>query len=110
MSDSLRDVEDRILSALDDIHDQLYPNAVKAAEAYGVNVRTLQRHVKGGASQFTRPATNRALNLAQEQVLFEYIERLDKIDMSPKPGMLRSSANYILQLADPGTERRVGLN
>ena len=108
MSVSNLEQEARIESALDDYYDEIYPSCKKAAEAYGVKVRTLQRRVQGTGSRWTRPATNRTLNLAQEQVLLDYIARLDAIGMSPKPRMLTSSANQILKLAAPSVLRRVG--
>ncbi len=106
MSRSRQNEEEAIEHALEDIQNGRHPNAAKAAVAYGLKSRTLQRRVSGGLSLFNRPATNRALDPAQEQVLSEYIQRLDSIGKSPTNGMLRSSANQILRRS--GQERVVG--
>ncbi len=89
--------ETAILIALEDLRDGRYPNATQAALANGANPRTVQRRVNGMPSLYERPVNGRALDPAQEQVLFEYIDRLDTIGMSPTNRMLRSSANTILQ-------------
>ena len=57
--------------------------------------------------RFSKPVMNRVLNLVQEQVLVEYIQRLVTIGQSPRPGMLKSNANYILQLACRGSNSGV---
>ena len=100
--------EERIECALQDFYDGDYASIAKAAQAYGVKARTVQRRVQGTGSRYSRPVNNRALNLAQEQVLFDYIARLDLIGMHAKPGMLRVSANAILKLAHPAETRKVG--
>ena len=110
MSQTPENHEETISSALDDLYEGIYLDATKTANAYDIKPRTLQRRVQGKNSYYTRSATRRALNLAQEQVLFEYIERLNQIGMSTTSEMLRSSANYILQLDDLVTNRRVSLN
>ena len=110
MSQTSEDREDAILSALDDFYEEKYLDVAKTVAAYDVKARTLQRRVQRKNSRYTRPATIRALNLAQEQMLFEYIARLDAIGMSFIPKMLRSSANYILNLHDFTTQRSVKHN
>ncbi len=101
--------EEALQAAIDDFREGLYPTAVAAAADHGVKVRTLQRRLQGYGSLYTRSINSKTLNPAQEQALFEYIYRLDRIGMSPTPKMLRSSANYILRCHDQA-DRQVGPN
>lgn len=59
-------------------------------------------------SRYTRPAINRALGLAQEQMLFDYIARLDFICISAKARILHPFANANLKFAHPDETRKVG--
>lgn len=88
--------EEAISMALEALGQDIYASVAAAAKAFGVKPRTLQRRIQEKGSLYTQSATNKALNPAQEQALFEYIQCLDKIGMSPTPHMLRSSANFIL--------------
>ena len=110
MSQTPKNREETILSALDDLNDEVYLDVTKIVNAYDVKPRTLQRRVQRKNSYYTRSITNRALNLAQKQMLFEYIERLNRVGMSSTSEMLRSSANYILRLDDLVANRCVELN
>ena len=91
------ELEEAIGNALNDIADGNYVTVAQTAREYAIPERTLQRRVQGRGSYYTRPPTHQRLDAAQEQSLFEYIERLDHIGMSPTPRMIQSSANTILR-------------
>ena len=110
MSQSTEDREEAIQSALEDIREGIYSNAAKAAVAFGISVRLLQRRVQRSESRFDRSVINRALNETQEETLFQYIERLDRIEMSLIARMIRSSVNYLLKLNDARENRRIDFN
>jgi len=92
--------EKTLQAAIDDFRESLYSIVVVVVADHGVKVRTLQRRLQGYESLYTRSVNSKTLNSAQEQALFEYIYRLNRIDMSSIPKMLRSSANYILRCHD----------
>ena len=100
MSQSTEDREEAIQSALKDICERIYPNAAKAAVAFGIPVRLLQKRVRESGSRFDRSAINKAFNEAQEETLSQYIKRLDRIEMLSIAGMIQSSVNYLLKLND----------
>ena len=107
MANNSEHLEHQIESAINDFRDDLYSSIAQAVEAYNVKARTLQKRVKEQDSLHTRSATNRTLNSVQEAILFEYIARLNVIDMSSKSRMLTIFANRILQLIELRTSRRV---
>lgn len=88
--------QNRISDAINALHDGDYSNPTAAARAFGVNPKTVQRRLRGGASKSSRLPTNRALNLEQEQAIRDYIERLDEQNISAKFSMVRAAANDIL--------------
>ena len=91
------DAEEALQAAIDDFREGLYLIAVVAAANHGVKVRTLQRRLQGYELLYTRSINSKTLNSTQEQALFEYIYRLNWINMSSISKMLRSSVNYILR-------------
>jgi len=109
MTYTREEAEEALQAAIDDFREGLYSTAVAAVADHGVKVRTLQRRLQGYESLYTRSVNSKTLNPAQEQALFEYIYRLDRIGMSSTPKMLRSSANYILRCHDQA-DRQVGPN
>jgi len=109
MTYTREEVEEALQAAIDDFREGLYPIAAAVVANHGVKVRTLQRRLQGYESLYTRSINSKTLNLAQEQALFEYIYRLDRIGMSSISKMLRSSANYILRCHDQA-DRQVGPN
>ena len=88
--------EEAISMALETLDEDIYASVAAAAKTFEIKPCTLQRCIQGKGFLYTWSATNKALNPVQEQVLFEYIQCLDKIGMSPMPCMLRSSTNFIL--------------
>ncbi len=93
MSELYKSVEQRILDAIEAIRKNDYNDCTNAAKAFDVSVRTLQRRWNGAPSKSTRSPINRALTDAQEQAIFVYIERLDRINMSARPKMIVGAAN-----------------
>ena len=96
MSSKYRITQDRIGDAINALHYNNYSNPSAATRAFGVDPRTVQRRLHGGASKSLRLPTNRVLNSEQEQVIKDYIQRLDEQDVSAKVTMIRAAANYIL--------------
>lgn len=101
MSSTYQITQDRIRDAINALHDGDYSNPTAAARAFGVNPKTVQRRLRGGASKSSRLPTNKALNLEQEQAIRDYIERLDEQNVSAKVSMVRAAANYILAKSHP---------
>ena len=66
----------------------LFTTTTAAAARFSVKSYTVQQCLQGIPSKLDHVVTHSALNSAQEQVLFEYIECLDSIGMSPTPKML----------------------
>jgi hypothetical protein len=98
MAEPYKTVEQRILDAIDAIHDDWYFNCIEAAEAYKVSLRTLQRRFNKAPFKSTRPFTNKALTDAQEQAIFDYIKHLDQINMSARSCMIVRAANWLIRL------------
>ena len=96
MSFTYRITQDRISDAINKLHNGNYSNLTAEARVFGVDPRTVQRKLHGGASKSSRLPTNRALNFKQEQAIKDYIQRLDEQDVSAKVTMIRAAANYIL--------------
>ena len=95
MSQSTEDREETIQSALKNIREEIYPNAAKTAVAFEISVRLLQKRVQKSESRFDRSTINKALNKTQEETLFQYIERLNRIEMSSIAEMIRNNVNYL---------------
>ena len=94
---SYETTESRLQLALDAVVEGMYPNCAKAAAAFEVSARTLQRRWKGTAFKSTRPFINKALTDAQEQAIFDYIDDLNNINMSARSKMITAAANYLIR-------------
>ncbi len=101
MSFTYRITQDRISDAINKLHNGNYSNLTAEARVFGVDPRTVQRKLHGGASKSSRLSTNRALNFKQEQAIKDYIQRLDEQDVSAKVTMICAAANYILVKSHP---------
>ena len=97
MSSTYQVTQNCISDAINTLHNGDYSNPTAAARAFGVNPKTVQQRLRGGASKSSRLPTNKALNLEQEQALRDYIKRLDEQNVSAKISMIRAAANYILK-------------
>ena len=74
----------------------LFITTTTAAARFSVKSHTIQQCLQGIPSKLDHAVTHSALNSAQEQALFEYIEHLNSIGISPTPRILQSTANQIL--------------
>ena len=79
------------------------PNAPRSicviAQEFNVGRTVLTDRLYRGASQSTRPPTNRILTEAQKYAICHYIEHLDQCGQSPKLSMVEGAANYLLEQA-----------
>ena len=96
MSGMYWEQEEQIIKALNALRNEGYSSVRAAALAFGITPRTLLRRSKGSASKSTRPPTGRTLTEEQERALCEYIERLDRCELSAKLPMVEKAANYLL--------------
>ena len=103
-SDSYYKLENRIEEAINALHNGWYKNCTKAARAYDVPIRQLQRRWNESNSKSTRPSTNKALTEEQEEAIREYIDRCDRFNMCARPKMIVGAANYLIRTED----RKVG--
>ena len=101
MSEAYQERECRITDAVNAYCEGFYSNAAQAATAFQVEARTVRRRCAGVGSRSIRVPANRRLNPATEQAIVEWIERLDRMGASLRPGMLTSTANYFLNLGLP---------
>ena len=106
MASSIKTRENAIKQAIQDIYEGLYFNVAQTAAAHVISSRTLRNRLQEATSLKKRPATNKALSTTQEQVLLDYIARINQIDISSTSKILQSSVNYILRRE----HRRVEVN
>ena len=92
----LNDYEAHISEAVYVYTAGLFTTTAAAAAKFSVKSHTIQQCLQGIPSKLDHTATHSALNSAQEQTLFEYIEHLDSISMSSTSKMLQSTVNQIL--------------
>ena len=97
MSSTYQVTENYISDAIDALHRGDYSNPIATAQAFGVNVKTVQQKLQGRVSKSLRLPTNKVLNLEQKQALKDYIQRLDKHNVSAKVSKICAAANYILK-------------
>ena len=98
MSELYKSVEQRILNIIEVIQKNDYNNCINATKTFDVSVQTLQRRWNEASFKFTRSLINRALTDAQEQAIFMYIERLNRINMSARLKMIVRAANWLIRL------------
>ena len=96
MAESNNAIEERILDALATISDNEKPNIAKLARENNVPYQRLLACYKGRQSILEQSATNLQLNLAQELVLCQYLDTLNKVGISTQRQMLINCANSIL--------------
>lgn len=102
MSISYSEQEELVQKAIDEYEDGHFRSAAAAAEHYGLKPRRVQRRLLGQASRSTRTPTHTRLTTAQEQSLYDYINRLDNIEHSLRLNHIQGAAEYILKIAsDP---------
>ena len=89
-----------IISQFTENRKENYSNVAKVAVAFEISIRFLQRRVRESESRFDRLIINEAFNEIQEKTLFQYIEHLDRIEMSSIAEMIQNNINYFLKLND----------
>ncbi len=90
-------MKQRILDAINVIHDDWYFNCIEATEAFEISLRTLQRQFNEVSSKSTRSFINKALTNVQEQAIFDYIKHLNQINMSARSCMIMRAANWLIR-------------
>ena len=95
MSSTYRITQDRIRDAINTLHNGDYLNLTAAAQAFGVNPKTVQQRLRGGVSKSSQLPINGALNFKQEQAIKDYIKRIDEQNVSAKVSIICAAANYI---------------
>jgi transposase len=98
--------EEAILDALAKCHAETKPNIKSISREFDVNYSTLYARVKGGNSATAGQQPNRALDAIQEKALMGWIDALQNAYINPNPGMIKRTANAILQRS--GEDRVVG--
>ena len=102
MAKCYKDYEKRINEALCAWRHDGTRSIRSIAQEFAVDRKTFGRRLRGEASESTRSAINKRLTAEQEQAICDYIERLDRIDLSAKLSTIGGAANFLLiQRADP---------
>ena len=94
---NVSELEEAIDNAFNDIVDDNYVTIAQTAREYAISERILQKRVQRKESYYIRSFIHQRLDAAQEQLLFEYIKRLDHIGMLSTSQMIQSNANTILR-------------
>ena len=105
MASTYQMTENAISDAITALNEGFYSTPTKAAKAYNVAPRTVQRKLQGMGSRSSQTPPNRALNPQQEQAIRNYLKRLDDAGISATLSMLRGAANHLLKRShlDPYT-------
>ncbi len=90
-------MKQRILNAINVIHNDWYFNCIEATEAFKISLCTLQRQFNEVIFKSTRSFINKALTDVQEQVIFDYIKHLNQINMSALSCMIVRAANWLIR-------------
>lgn len=96
MPDTYRDVEERILEAVEDLEHQDKPNIASTARDFDVPEQRLRKRYQGRASKIEVGGQNKALSEAEELTVCQSIDRLDECGLSARPRMLIGIANRVL--------------
>ena len=90
--------EKRYIDAIKVFHEGWYVDAAKCARAFEVTAKVLRDRLHEKTSKSTRIAPNKRLTEAQEQVVKNYVKRLDDQNMSLTSKLVVDVVNYILQM------------
>jgi hypothetical protein len=96
MPDTYRDVEERILEAVEDLQHQDKPNIASTARDFDVPEQRLRKRYQGRASKINVGGQNKALSEAEELAVCQSINRLDESGLCTRPRMLIGIANKVL--------------
>ena len=94
MPDSYAIKESRVQEALASITLETKPNLTHLAAEFNVPYYQLRNRYNG---MNTKDSHSYALTKHEEQTLYQYIQRLDKLKMSCRRTMLARAANFILR-------------
>jgi len=78
-----RSIEARIEKVIPEVKEEEKPNVVTLACKFGMPQKRLRACLKHHLSRQQREATNRRLSADLELVLCQYLDRLDKLGISP---------------------------
>jgi hypothetical protein len=96
MPDTYRDVEERILEAVENLQHQDKPNIASTARDFDVPEQRLRKRYQGRASKIDVGGQNKALSEAEELAVCQSIDRLDKSGLCARPKMLIGIANRVI--------------
>jgi hypothetical protein len=103
-----QDVERDLIKAIAECEAQEKPNRKAIAKKHNVPYDTFLRRLAGGNSKSTRPRTNQRLNEAEEQLLIQYIRRLDSLGIGCPVAKVESTAWQILCIRGGNKEQPLG--
>jgi len=93
--------ESRVMQAYEAFQDGQYTNVALCAREFACDRQNLQNRLNGMPSKSTRYPTCRRHTEAQEQVIVDYIIRLDDMNMSLTIGLVVDAANRLLPSGAP---------
>ena len=96
MSDSYKDVEERITVALRAIQNNEAPNISAAARQFNVPPQRLRNRFHGRPAKTDLPGFNRRFSDEEERALCHYLDRLDRMGLPAQQELLRAAADSIL--------------
>ena len=88
--------ETRLLNAIQVINDNFFINCKAAIEAHDVRIKTLQRKFNKQIFKFTRLLINKAFNDQQKQIVRNYIDRLNVLNLLTRFRIIINAANYLI--------------
>ncbi len=91
----------RVMQAYEAFQNGDYTNVTKCALEYACNRRNLQNRLTGTPSKSDRFPTCRRHTEVQEQIIVDYIIRLDDMNMSLTIGLVVDAANRLLPSGAP---------
>ena len=112
MPDSTQKIEDRISEAISFKESNPNIKLTELAKQFHIPRQRLYQRILGRPSKIKHTPTNTRLSRAQETALCNYIDRLDRLNLSVRADLIRDAANRILLQSAPlgQTPTQVGLN
>jgi hypothetical protein len=96
MPDTYRDVEERILEAVENLEHQDKPNIASTARDFDVPEQRLRKPYQGRTSKIEVGGQNKALSEAEKLTVCQSIDRLDESRLYTRPKILINIANRVL--------------
>ena len=94
-------LEEQILTALRSFDDNPDAKVSEVARQYGVPYQRLLARRRGRQSKIGNSNSHMKLSPGQELALCEYVDRLDRLNLSVRRELIRGAANFILQQSTP---------